>query len=328
MDKTRSDVLPGAAVVPSARPRDNYFVRNRESRRLELHFSKAAYQVLAADVQSDIKRNFLWSRRAGAWLSRATNSHYRAEQVARRCGLADAGESGERLSFAEQVEAAVERAEARAERFEDRAADARAESHAAFNSQNVKTLIGLGGEPVKIGHHSERKHRRLIERADRDMGRGVEAYERSQHYAARAEAAARTASQAELGDRAFLARRVRESEVELRRLARLAAAHPANAAYLDRLADVAEELEDKLSFYQGRLDALGGVPHSRDTVRPGDTVVVRHGFVCLVNRVNPKTVTCTVTEGGARGYTMKAAYAEIREHRPAAAALPAAGGVA
>lgn len=82
-----------------------------------------------------------------------------------------------------------ERKEARIERYEERAEKKRAEANARFNSQNIETLRGLQGEPVKIGHHSERRHRRLIEKADNDMRKGFEATAAAAHYDEKATAA-------------------------------------------------------------------------------------------------------------------------------------------
>lgn len=79
---------------------------------------------------------------------------------------------------------------ARIERLEERAAAKRQEADDRANSNNIKTVIGMGGEPVKIGHHSEGRHRRLLERADNDMRKSYEASQSAREYDRRAEAAA------------------------------------------------------------------------------------------------------------------------------------------
>lgn len=79
--------------------------------------------------------------------------------------------------------------EARIERYLARAEKAKREANARFNSHNIKTLRDMAGEPVKIGHHSEKRHRRLIERADNDMRKGCEAMDAAKHYAEKAAAA-------------------------------------------------------------------------------------------------------------------------------------------
>ena len=101
---------------------DSYYIHNRETGKLELHFDKSEYDALTDEQRSEIKSAFLWGRRSGCWISRAKEPNLlRAEHVAKALGLEDGGEQGERLSFAEQQERKAERAEHRAERFEIKA---------------------------------------------------------------------------------------------------------------------------------------------------------------------------------------------------------------
>lgn len=81
-----------------------------------------------------------------------------------------------------------ERQEARRARYLERAERARQESEARWNSPANQILHDMGGEPIKVGHHSERRHRRLIERAHRDCDRAVELAGKASHYERRAEA--------------------------------------------------------------------------------------------------------------------------------------------
>ncbi len=46
------------------------------------------------------------------------------------------------------------------------------------------------GQPILVGHHSENRHRRDLDKIDRNMRKSVEADEKADYYAARAEAAA------------------------------------------------------------------------------------------------------------------------------------------
>lgn len=49
---------------------ESYYVRNRETGKLELHFDKADYDGLTDDQKREIKGAFLWGRRSGCWISR------------------------------------------------------------------------------------------------------------------------------------------------------------------------------------------------------------------------------------------------------------------
>jgi hypothetical protein len=80
-----------------------------------------------------------------------------------------------------------EKLEAKRERYEERADKARAASASAFDSaRRVADGIPMG-QPILVGHHSERRHRRDIERIDRGMRKGIEEADKAAHYARKAE---------------------------------------------------------------------------------------------------------------------------------------------
>lgn len=81
----------------------------------------------------------------------------------------------------ERLERKLEKREAWAE---SRDRQARTEFGKADLSEG-KSGIPLG-QPILIGHHSERRHRRAIERADNAMRRGVEAQDMAEHHRSKA----------------------------------------------------------------------------------------------------------------------------------------------
>lgn len=83
-----------------------------------------------------------------------------------------------------------ERRQRRIARYKELAEKAEEKANYYANSPNVQALRDLMGEPVKVGHHSERRHRRLIERADRDKTRALELFRKAEYYRQKAEAAA------------------------------------------------------------------------------------------------------------------------------------------
>ena len=84
----------------------------------------------------------------------------------------------------------AERKEARIDRLESRAAKAQAESAASYNTaRSIMDHIPTG-QPILVGHHSEKRHRRDLDKIDRNMRKSVEADEKASYYAGRAEAAA------------------------------------------------------------------------------------------------------------------------------------------
>lgn len=65
-------------------------------------------------------------------------------------------------------------AKRRAERRREWSVSANKKSHEYFEKSNKdRDFISLG-EPIKIGHHSERRHRKAIADAQRNMGKSVE----------------------------------------------------------------------------------------------------------------------------------------------------------
>lgn len=77
--------------------------------------------------------------------------------------------------------------QARIERYRVRAEKLRSlGSHLMGNTPEQRTLAGMMGEPIKVGHHSEGRHRRLIEKAWRQIGQGVAAHRDAERLESRA----------------------------------------------------------------------------------------------------------------------------------------------
>lgn len=82
---------------------------------------------------------------------------------------------------------AQERARRKAEQRKEWAASAKRKSNEYFEkSKKDRDFLSLG-EPVKVGHHSERRHRKAIDDAWRNMGKSVEMSNRAKELERRAE---------------------------------------------------------------------------------------------------------------------------------------------
>lgn len=80
-----------------------------------------------------------------------------------------------------------ERAKAKAERYLNHASNAEKRGDSYYDrSQEGKDFLSLA-EPIKIGHHSEKRHRALIERTQRNFGKYVEENKKSEAYTDKAE---------------------------------------------------------------------------------------------------------------------------------------------
>ena len=82
---------------------------------------------------------------------------------------------------------AQEWAKRRAKKLQSASANALKKSDEYYDKSNKHSEFLSLGEPVKIGHHSEKRHRNMIEQAHNNMGKSIELDEASKGYDRRAE---------------------------------------------------------------------------------------------------------------------------------------------
>ncbi|MFB7800858.1 DUF3560 domain-containing protein [Isoptericola sp. NPDC056134] len=278
-----------------------------------------------------------WSRNLGAWyIPRSRDQHAKTRQIdATAAALRAAGHDVEVTIDntarptadveADKIARQADRAGALAAKAERR----REEETAAWarHHSDVERLPPEG-EPVKIGHHSEGRHRRDISRAWNSLGRSVEAGRATEEAERRAtEAAATTAARY---NPVTVANRIDKLEADRRKFERrrdgytsghgvYAMTHaPATGAGREQLEELIAETDDALTYWRGvRADqqangtATNYGPHN---VAKGDAVQVR-GTWYRVLRANPKSVTVEGYFGPDR-----TPWQEVADHRPAKAA--------
>jgi hypothetical protein len=159
------------------------YLLNKETQKIEMHFEKSEYQALTEEQKKEIKSTFLWSNYAKAWVSRSIHYHYRAEEIAKKLGLENAGSVGERLSYAEELERKAEKAEARAERYEQYSenAEKRAERLQADFNEYRKDWSWLT-QPIIAGHSGSQAFKRHKDKVIARYERGFEEYHKSEYY--------------------------------------------------------------------------------------------------------------------------------------------------
>lgn len=308
---------------------DDYFILNRETGKIELHFDKSTYDALTDAQKSKIKSSYLWGRKSNCWISRCKwpNTAY-AVRVAQEIGLHNAGETGERLSFAQQQERKAERAERRAERYEARADAAQATGKALQKPLNdMHGDIAFFTQP-NINSSAGRAFTRRRERMFAAFDRGMEEFRKSDYWRDRAATAQQTAKQEQLKDKAFVFRRIDDAQKEARKLRRsieecetmldsgvdkwgkaLTDERRENiSAHAEHLTDLLEVALDKLGFYQDALDALGGVEYSNENIFPGFVVDVQRFGACKVVSTGPKNF---IAKHPQTGTALEHSYAEI-----------------
>lgn len=244
---------------------------------------------------------FRWSRRLEAWyLPRSWREETRLQRVqqlqqARPSLEVDLSGVGVRQTVQERETQTRLRASDRAERMEARAARAEEDGQAAQEAfRRVADGIPLG-QPVLVGHHSQRRHERDLERMGRQLDKAGEAASRAE--AAHAAAGrARSRARGEIST-VTLGRRIERTEAELRRLMRRLegsgkAIHgedaPATGAYRERLEREQCRLLEQLDYDRGLMASRQA--YGRDSVDVGDLVRVG-GLWLPVRRVNQKSVT-------------------------------------
>lgn len=308
---------------------DDYFILNRETGKIELHFAKATYDALDKAQKDKIKSNFLWGRNSGCWISRSKwpNTRY-AARVAEEIGLYNAGETGERLSFAEQQERKAERAERRAERYEARADAAQTAGKALQKPINdMHGDIAFFTQP-NINSSAGRAFTRRRDHMFAAFDRGMEEFRKSDYWRERAAVAQQTAKQEQLKNKAFVFRRIDDAQKEARKAKRgieecetmlasgvdrwgesLTDERRENiSAHMEHLTDVLEASLDKLGFYQGAMDALGGVEYDKDNIFPGYVVEVERFGAVKVLSTGPRNF---VGKRPQTGTALEHSYAEI-----------------
>lgn len=182
-----------------------------------------------------------------------------------------------------------------------------------------------GGEPIKVGHHSEAKHRNAIARADSAIHRSIDADDEARRARARADVAARS-TEARYAP-VTVANRIEKLRAETASVRRridgytrtlaggyLDVTPPAEGEYAERLEDDLLTLTDQLAYWQhvrAEQISTGQVTaHSRETIAAGD--LVRYlGTWCTVTRTNQKSVTII----DAYGHRGTVPYSHIRDHR-------------
>jgi SAM-dependent methyltransferase len=127
------------------------------------------------------------------------------------------------LEFAGEIDdedtSLVERAEARAERFENLAEKRAADGARARDAVSaIADGIPLG-QPILVGHHSERHARRDAERIENGMRKAISAFETAGYWKGRAAGAIRAAKYKERPD--VRARRIKRIEAEERKMAKV-----------------------------------------------------------------------------------------------------------
>ncbi|WML66370.1 DUF3560 domain-containing protein [Rhodococcus sp. AH-ZY2] len=280
-----------------------------------------------------------WSRNLGSWYlpqsrdRRAKRTQIDATATAlRTAGFTVEVDIGDTYRPTADVESdKIARQAARVDALDAKADRKAGTAEAAWAAdQAAHDALPEGGEPIKVGHHSETRHRRAVEKSWNALSKAVAAEREAATARGRVDAAAKTT------DRRYapvtVARRIDKLTAELRRLERdrdgytrtlhtnkqtgqkyVETHEAASGDYRERILAEIEHTADELVYWKGvrahQIAAGTATAYSRDVVAVGD--VVRYvGHFHRVLKVNAKTVTIGSIVGGS--WTDRVPYTEIR----------------
>lgn len=319
------------------------YINNLETGRIELHFEKEDYKNLPNSQKNEVRRGYLWSRGANAWISRSTKNHYRAIQTAKRLGFTEEIRQGERLSYEEEIQLKSSKAERRADRYEYKAEKAIEKGkglQSEFNS--LRSDISFLTQPIISGHSGSQAFAKRREKIFNRYGKGFEEYKKSEYYKDRAEIARDTAEMKKFNDPVYVNNRIEECNSNIRKLEGNIVAYEDilykkeqgeviskdfyNEASIEQvekwLTDALDKMEyeiDKLAYLENCmeeikkiLEANGKKLYIRDDIKKGYLIKVR-GSWAKVLKVNPKTVEGDYVEQHSKGCYCLYPYAEIQD---------------
>jgi hypothetical protein len=244
-------------------------------------------------------------------------------------------------TFRSTAEAEADRAarqEARVEALTAKAERKAAADDAAWAAhQRACEALPPGGEPIHVGHHSERRHRNAIDKAHSSMRKSIDATKEAERAEARAEAAAKTTavrySPVTVQNRIDkLQAEQRRDQRELdgyRRVIARSGTHeyvdespPAAGHRRDTLVERMAQRADQITYWKdiyATLQAQGvATSYSRETIAKGDRIK-RRGEWYEVERVNAKSVSIHLPNWS---WTHTVGYHEIEDHQPKEAEVP------
>lgn len=262
-----------------------------------------------------------WSRYLGSWFvprSRDREAN-RSLIEATRAGLVEAGFDVEvsiddEIRERAEIEADLEkRAARRANALQTKAQRREKQAEEAEERfDRARAALPPGGEPIKVGHHSEGRHRRAISRADAALSKSVQADRDAEKARRRAQVAERATPHRT--SPATVANRIDTLGAEARRFERqeLIARARGDKAESERQRGFLSRALNDLAYWQDvrkkQIAAGEATDFGPKSVDRGASVVVS-GQVRRVLRVNKKTVTVE----GAFGGTHRLPYHSIQK---------------
>lgn len=267
-----------------------------------------------------------WSRNLGCWYF--PHSRDRMAQEHRinglKAALEEAGFTVEVEITNEDFRTVQEREQERIERQEERVnalAQKVARKEEALRvveerAQSAFEALPPMGEPIKVGHHSERRHRKAIKRAHDLTGKSVEAQRELEQARAQLRSAQSTTG-ARYSQRTVY-NKVQKLAAEKRSLERQRAQREGSPEWVKYYQGQIERVAQELAYWEGVLATHleGQECFSKENVKPGD-YIFSHNRWYEVARANAKTVTVWFDKENKVTHSSRVPYELIEKRRPA-----------
>ena len=186
----------------------------------------------------------------------------------------------------------------------------------SIRAANQRTYDMLNGQPILVGHHSERRHRRLLDRLWQREGKAWALYDKAKHRIDRAAAAANFRAYKE--NPGTTQRRILGIETDLRRIGKALEEHGdrwSDHSLAITRAEIVEKLEE-IDYWWRVLDEAGVHVWGPDDFAVGDFVSWSRDRWHEVARVNPKSVSVAGLYDSVGGRVQTMARLTRRNGRP------------
>jgi hypothetical protein len=180
----------------------------------------------------------------------------------------------------------VDYSEERAERLTARAAKVGAEAQGRYEAAHERASYIPMGQPILVGHHSEKRHRRDIERIHSGFGKAFEGFAKQEDLTTRAAASERLQA-AKISDPGMISRRLKKQRQDLGYMTRMLPNVSDQVEYQRRM----EIVREGIARDEELLAAAGPAPEG-----PKDTAKLVKAYL---KKLHP-TVKVTSSSGRSR----------------------------
>ena len=258
-----------------------YYIENLETQKLELYFDKTDYKSLSDDKKTFIKKHFLFSRNKQSWISKALNTNTyafnRLKNFADEIGLKNNGLEGKKINFAEKMDIKQKKAISRLEKYRYISKKLNNESNNIYNEAKKMASVIPFGQPILIGHHSEKKDRNFRGKIHNKFKKAFLLSDK----AAKINNKDVIDHENNYTNQVFLMNRINDCEAIIRK----------SQKYNTTKSNYYIEIKEKLEFYQEKLKALGGLKFNSENLKVGMYILDNHNRIRQIKKINKKTIT-------------------------------------